>query len=95
MQVMSRPMLSASREWNPLTLALLTSLWVAAFANWPLWRALLALPESASPRGVLFVAGFGAMIAMLTFVLLCTVAWRRRRPARISWAPTASSSTRP
>ena len=63
MRGMSRPMFSASREWNPLTLALLTSLWVAAFANWPLWRALLALPENASPRGALFVTGFGAMIA--------------------------------
>jgi len=77
MRCMSRPMSFASREWNPLTLALITSLWVAAFANWPLWRALLALPENASPRGALFIAGFGAMIASLTFVLLCVAAWRR------------------
>ena len=45
-------------------------------APWPN-PALLALPENASPRGALFIAGFGAMIASLTFVLLCVAAWRR------------------
>ena len=67
----------SSREWNPLTLALLTSLWIAAVANWPLWRALLALPENATGRGLLFVVGFGAMLAALTFALLTLAAWRR------------------
>jgi len=67
----------ASHEWNPLTLALLTSLWVATVANWPLWRALLALPENGSGRGALFLAGFAGMIAALSFALLCVAAWRR------------------
>ena len=41
--------------WNPLTLALLAGAWIAALPNWPLWRALLTLPETgASPRGLLF-----------------------------------------
>lgn len=62
---------------NPLTLAALAGLWIAVFANWPLWRALAALPESASPRGVLFMAGFCAMVALLTIALLSLFAWRR------------------
>ena len=64
------------RGWNPLTLALLAGLWIAALPNWPLWRALLALPETHSPRGALFVAGLGLMVAALTFALLAPLAWR-------------------
>jgi lipid A ethanolaminephosphotransferase len=63
--------------WNPLTLALLASLWLATAGNWPLWRNLLALPENAGGRGLLFAAGFAAMVAALTFVLLAVLAWRR------------------
>ncbi len=66
-----------SREWNPLTLALLIAVWIAAVANWPLWRALFALPENASLRGGLFVAGFAGLIAALTLALLALAAWRR------------------
>ncbi len=62
--------------WNPLTLAALAGLWMAALPNWPLWRALLALPETNSARGALFVVGFGVMIAALTALLLATLAWR-------------------
>ncbi len=67
----------ASGTWNPLTLALLASLWLATAGNWPLWRSLLALPENAGSRGVLFAAGFAAMVAALTFALLALLAWRR------------------
>ena len=67
---------SANAGWNPLTLALLAGLWVALLPNWPLWRALLLLPETASPRGGLFVAGFGLMIAALCTALLVPFAWR-------------------
>lgn len=67
----------SSREWNPLTLALLTALWIATAANWPLWRALFALPENASGRGALFVLGFAGLIAALTLLLLALAAWRR------------------
>jgi lipid A ethanolaminephosphotransferase len=62
--------------WNPLTLAVLAGVWIAALPNWPLWRALLALPETASLRGGLFVVGFGLMIAALTTALLALFAWR-------------------
>ena len=62
--------------WNPLTLAAAAGLWIAALPNWPLWRALLALPETASVRGAIFVIGFGLMIAALTTALLAPFAWR-------------------
>ena len=67
---------AALSGWNPLTLALCSALWMAAFANWPLWRALLALPETNSARGALFLAGFGVMIAALLTALLAFAAWR-------------------
>ena len=62
--------------WNPLTLAVAGAVWIACFSNWPLWQALLALPETASGRGALFIAGFGVMIAALLTALLAFVAWR-------------------
>jgi len=61
---------------NPLTLAVIASVWIAALPNWPLWRALLALPESASLRGSVFILGFGVMIAALLSALLALFAWR-------------------
>ena len=67
---------AALSGWNPLTLALCCALWIAAFANWPLWRALLALPETNSARGALFLTGFGVMIAALLTALLAFAAWR-------------------
>ena len=67
---------SQAPGWNPLTLAALAGLWIAALPNWPLWRALLALPESASARGLLFVLAFGVMVAALTTALLAAFAWR-------------------
>src|SRR2546426_9148577 len=62
--------------WNPLTLALLAALWMAVFANWPLWRAIAALPEMASLRGAVFIAGFAAAVGALTFGVLALFAWR-------------------
>lgn len=67
----------AGRPWNPVTLALVISLWLATAGNWPLWRSVLALPEHAGPRGMVFAAGFAAMVAALTFVPLALAAWRR------------------
>jgi lipid A ethanolaminephosphotransferase len=62
--------------WNPLTLAVAASIWIAAFANWPLWRALAALPENSSGRGAVFIVGFALLIAALLTALLAFVAWR-------------------
>lgn len=66
----------SSREWNPLTLALLASLWIAGLANWPLWRALRNLPEGAGTHGLIFIGGFAVLLAALTFALLSLAAWR-------------------
>ena len=73
---MKSPPALAVGGWNPLTLAVAGALWIATFANWPLWRALLALPETGSGRGALFIAGFGLMIAALLTALLAFMAWR-------------------
>ncbi|MFT3955557.1 MAG: phosphoethanolamine--lipid A transferase [Piscinibacter sp.] len=75
--MLSRTSDGPSREWNPLTLALLTSLWIASLANWPLWRTLRSLPEGAGTHGLLFTTGFAIMLAALTFLLLSFAAWRR------------------
>ncbi len=61
---------------NPLTLAVLAAIWIATLANWPLWRALAALPEMGSARGALFIGGFCVMVAALTTALLAIAAWR-------------------
>ncbi|MFZ2649970.1 MAG: phosphoethanolamine--lipid A transferase [Burkholderiaceae bacterium] len=66
-----------ARAVNPLALAAGASLWIASFANWPLWQALLRLPEMASVRGALFIAGFAAMLALLLLALLAQLAFAR------------------
>jgi lipid A ethanolaminephosphotransferase len=78
---MSRP--SAARAaaprgagWNPLVPAVAAALWIALLCNGPLWRALRALPEMASTRGALFIAGFALMIAAAVGALLALLAWR-------------------
>jgi len=68
---------SPARGRNPLTLAASASVWIATLANWPLWRALRALPEMDSTRGWLFIVGFAGMVAALTLALLAFAAWRR------------------
>ncbi len=62
---------------NPATLAVLAGLWLASVCNWPLWRALWALPEMHSGRGVLFLLSLGLMIAALAAAVLALLAWRR------------------
>ncbi len=56
-------------------LALVVSGWLATVGNVPLWRALFALPEQSSLRGLLFAAGFAALIAAATMALLSLLAW--------------------
>jgi lipid A ethanolaminephosphotransferase len=74
LQVKADP--ESARGLNPLTLAALAAVWIATLANWPLWRALQALPEMGSVRGGLFIGGFCAMVAALLLALLAFVAWR-------------------
>ncbi len=72
------PTLSArATEFNPLWLAAGASVWIATLANWPLWQALLRLPEIATLRGAVFVGGFWAMLALLLLVLLAPLAHAR------------------
>jgi lipid A ethanolaminephosphotransferase len=68
---------SPSTARDPVTVAALAGLWTAALPNWPLWRALVALPETASLRGAVFLVGFGLMIAAVCTALLLPWAWRR------------------
>ena len=67
----------APRGWNPLTLAALASFWLASVCNWPLWRAMSALPELNSTRGLVFMLAFGGIIFCATFLLLSLAAWAR------------------
>jgi len=62
---------------NPVTLAAWAGLWLATLGNWPLWRALHALPEMQSPRGLFFMLSVAVMIAALVTALLSLLAWRR------------------
>jgi len=64
-------------RWSPLTLAFGAALWIAVLCNGPLWSALAALPEMATARGALFIAGFALMIAAGTGALLALLAWHR------------------
>ena len=75
-QTITSPLAVSAWRWNPLALALLASLWMAAFANWPLWHALIALPEMTTPRGAVTLCGFFIMVAALIFFLLAPLAWR-------------------
>jgi len=66
----------ATPPFNPLTVAALTAVWIALFANGALWRTLANLPETATPRGTFVIAGFGLAVAALTLAPLALAAWR-------------------
>jgi lipid A ethanolaminephosphotransferase len=59
-----------------LRLALIASLWIALLGNWPLWRALSALPELHGVRGALFGLAMAGMIVAAMLALLSFFAWR-------------------
>ncbi len=71
------PQGSVRARWSPLTLAFGAALWIAVLCNGPLWSALAGLPEMATARGGLFIAGFALMIAAGTGALLALLAWHR------------------
>jgi lipid A ethanolaminephosphotransferase len=70
-------MLPMAASRNPLTLAAGVSLWLASACNWPLWRAMVELPELASVDGTVFMFSFGLMVACIGLALLALGAWRR------------------
>ena len=61
---------------NPLLPALLTSLWLATAANWPLWRSVFDASGLHGWPAARFVAGLGLMIAGLYLAVLALGAWR-------------------
>lgn len=61
---------------NPTSIALASAAWIGAFSNWPLWQALARLPEMASGRGALFIAGFALAVIALNAALLAIFASR-------------------
>ena len=54
----------------------LTTLWLVALPNFPLWRQLAQLPEVNGLRGALFGLGLAVGIAGLTHALLSLLNWR-------------------
>ena len=71
------PPRSHSRWLNtPLSLVLLTALWIASVGNLALWRALGALPELDNARGVAFGIAFGVAVMALLVMLLTLFTWR-------------------
>jgi lipid A ethanolaminephosphotransferase len=69
------PALPAPVGRSPLAVALACAVWIALLSNWPLWRALAALPETASLRGAAFLLAFGLAIAAVMTALLAVFAW--------------------
>jgi lipid A ethanolaminephosphotransferase len=67
--------LPAPASRSPLAVALACALWIALLPNWPLWRALAALPEMSSLRGAAFMLAFGLVIAAVMTALLAVFAW--------------------
>jgi len=82
------------REWSLPALVVVVAVWLASVGNIALWRQLLALPEVAGPRGLLFGLGFGVWVAaVLTLVLSPLASARVFKPVGVLLLLTAASST--
>lgn len=68
---------SSRSGWHSATLVLLTSLWIAGPANWPLWQTLFGLPGQQGLRGGLFALAFGGIIAGGMMIVMALAAWPR------------------
>ena len=64
------------RGLRPLTVMVLTALWIATIGNLALWRALAALPELGNARGLLFGLAFALMIGAVQVAISSLFAWR-------------------
>lgn len=65
---------------NPLTLAVLVSLWLASVGNWPLWRALTEPSDLSSMRGTLFIASLGVVFVCICLALSAWLAAQAGSP---------------
>jgi lipid A ethanolaminephosphotransferase len=59
-----------------MSLAILSSVWLATLGNLALWQSFIAVPEISGWRGLLFGLAFGIVIAGLISALLTLFAWR-------------------
>ena len=61
----------------PAFIVLPIALWIAAFGNWPLWRALADTHTPGStPHSWFFLLGFGVLLVAGNAALLMLFAWR-------------------
>jgi lipid A ethanolaminephosphotransferase len=75
-------------------LVLVLAVWLASVGNIPLWRQLMALPEIAGARGLLFGLGLGVWLAAVLVLLLSPLAWPRVfKPVAVALLLTAAACT--
>ena len=72
----SKPGRQAANTWQPLTLIVLVSVWLASVGNIALWRELGSYSELQNLRGLGFGLAFGLMIAAALSALSALFAWR-------------------
>lgn len=70
---------TTARVWHPLTLLTLMAIWLATLGNWPLWQALLRLPDlQAAPwRTVLSLCALLLSVNMVFLGVTLWGPWRR------------------
>ena len=70
---------TTARIWHPLTLLTLMAIWLATLGNWPLWLALLRLPDlQAAPwRTVLSLCALLLSVNMVFLGVTLWGPWRR------------------
>ncbi len=71
------PVARVARPWDPGLPLLLTALWIAGPANWPLWRSWLQLPEAQGLHGVGQSLLLFALLAVLSALPLLLLSARR------------------
>ena len=86
--------LTPSSGWSLPALVVVLAVWLASVGNIALWRQLVALPEVAGPRGLLFGLGFGVWVAAVLALVLSPLASARVfKPVGVLLLLTAASST--
>jgi lipid A ethanolaminephosphotransferase len=90
----NHPSPSPAGGWPLPLLVLVLAVWLASVGNIPLWRQLMALPEIAGARGLLFGLGLGVWLAAVLVLLLSPLAWPRVfKPVAVALLLTAAACT--